>query len=141
MVSVLIPAPGAAIVAGENEAVTPLGAALSDNAIAELKDPPFAVETATRPEDPGMTLRIADEGAMVKVGAALMVRGIDKDSVTAPPVAVTVSGKVPAGATLVVVIINVAWPEPGRILDVESVALTPCGIPLTTSFNAVLKPF
>src|ERR1700683_424206 len=141
MVSVLIPSPGAAIVAGENDAVTPCGAALSDNAIAELKGPPFAVETATRPEDPGARLRIADDGVMVKVGAALMVRGMDRDSVTAPPVAVTVIGKVPEGAKLVVAMVSVAWPEPGRIRDVESATLPPCGIPCTASFNAALKPF
>ena len=108
IVSVLTPAPGAAMAAGENDAVTPFGAALSDNAIDELKDPPYAVETATRPEDPGMRLRIADDGDIVKVAAGLMVRGMDKDSVSAPPVAVTVSGKVPEGAAVVVAMVSVA---------------------------------
>ena len=88
-----------------------------------------------------MRLRIAEDGVMVKVAGGLMVRGMDKDSVKAPPVAVTVSGNVPEGAAAVVAIVSVAFPEPGRRLDVERVTLTPCGIPFTDSFNAALKPF
>jgi hypothetical protein len=40
IVSVLTPLPGAAMAAGENDAVTPFGAALNDSAMDELKDPP-----------------------------------------------------------------------------------------------------
>ena len=135
------PPPGGAIRAGQNQAVTPWGAPVTDNESAELKVPTGAVVTVTCPETPGSTLRAVDPRASVNVGGGLMVSGMGRDCVSVPPAAVTVNEVATVGAAADAATVSVALPEPGTILAGETVALTPCGNPFTVSLSGVSNPF
>ena len=82
MVNVLDPAPGAAKEAGANDAVTPEGRPLMDNATAELNPPETEVATATAPCAPRARVRegVADklsDGVDGDVGGAGGVGGTE----------------------------------------------------------------
>jgi hypothetical protein len=83
------PEPGAAIDAGLNAAVAPVGNPDALSAIAELKPPETAVVMVLVPLAPGATDTDAGEAATVNAGA-LTVSDRVAVCVSPPPVAVTV---------------------------------------------------
>ena len=88
-VSELLPLPGAAMLARENVAVTPVGRPLTDNATAELNPFSVAVVSVTGMEPPPATVALVAPVVRVKLGATT-VRPSGTVFVTPPPVAVTV---------------------------------------------------
>ena len=70
-VNVLVPLPGAAMLVGARLAVTPAGAPLTDNAIAELNPVPFAVVNVIGTEPPGATLAALAPAVRVNVPATV----------------------------------------------------------------------
>lgn len=89
MVRVLAPSPGAAIEVGENAAVTPAGAPVTDKAIADLNAATCARVTATWPAVPCTTVMLDDDRLKVKLGAWLIVTGRTNVGDCPPPVPVT----------------------------------------------------
>lgn len=74
IVSVLLPLPGAAMLAGERLAVTLSGAPVTDNAMAELNPLTTTVETVICINPPGATLTLVALGVSVreKLGARMV---------------------------------------------------------------------
>src|SRR5664279_699493 len=114
---------------GAKVAVTPLGIPLIENATAELKPLTRVVVKVTGIDPPGATLALValDESVNVPEIVRLSVCVL----VTPPPVAVTVSVKVPAGTVEPATSDKVLLPAPGEaMLTGENVAVTPAGSPL-----------
>jgi hypothetical protein len=88
-VSVLLPLPGAAMLAGAKLAVTPLGSPLTDNATAHWNPFSPAVDSLIGVEPPGATVALVALGVSVKLGTTT-VRLSGWVFVSPPPVAVTV---------------------------------------------------
>lgn len=75
IVSVLLPLPGAAMLAGERLAVTLSGAPVTDNPMAELNPLTTTVETVICVDPPGATLTLVALGVSVREkSGARMVR-------------------------------------------------------------------
>lgn len=88
--SVLVPAPGDAMLVGAKVAVTPLGSPLMEKATAELKPFTRAVVKLMEADPPGATLALVALSVSVKLGAGtVMLNG--RVAVSPPPVALTVS--------------------------------------------------
>jgi hypothetical protein len=66
IVSVLLPLPGAAMLVGERLAVTPWGAPVTDNAMAELNPLTTTVETVICIIPPGATFTLVALGVSVR---------------------------------------------------------------------------
>jgi hypothetical protein len=110
-VSVLLPAPGEAMLVGENFAVTPAGTPLIDRATAALNPLTLAVVNVMGIDPPGATLALValDESVNVPKTARLSVWVL----VTPPPVAVTVNVEVPAAAVEPAARVSLLLPLPG----------------------------
>jgi hypothetical protein len=120
--------------------LTPLGIPLIENATAELKPLTRVVVNVTGIDPPGATV------ALVALHESVKVPKIVRLSVcvllTPPPVAVTVSVKVPAGTVEPATSDKVLVPAPGEaILTGENVAVTPAGTPLIDRATGALNPF
>lgn len=89
-VNVLVPLPGAAMVAGAKLAVTPLGSALTDNATADWNPFSATVESLIDVEPAGATVALVLLGLSVKLGGGKTVRVSGCVFVTPPPTAVTI---------------------------------------------------
>lgn len=87
-VSVLVPLPGAAMLAGEKDAVTPAGSVPTDKVTAELKPFTRPAVSVTEPEPPTVALGFSVFAAIVKLGVRT-VKVIVCVLVTLAPVAVT----------------------------------------------------
>jgi hypothetical protein len=84
---VLAPAPGGAMVAGENAAATPAGNPVTDRATEELYVPDTAVFTVTAPLEFRATVTAAAEGVTV----SLQMFSVNDVEAGAAPVAVPVT--------------------------------------------------
>lgn len=89
-VSVLLPLPGAAMLVGENAAVTLFGRPVTDSATAELNPLLVAVVSVILAGLPTTTLALVGLGVSVKLLGATIVRLSGEVLVTPPPVAVIV---------------------------------------------------
>lgn len=139
-VSVLLPLPGDAMLAGENTAVTPFGNPVIARATAALK--PFCPSV--------VNVRVAGVPAVSVLAVALGVRVNEGTAtvklmacvlVSPPPVAVTVTVVLPAvTAPAAPVKVNMLLPLPGdAMLAGENAAVTPFGNPVTVRATAALK--
>jgi hypothetical protein len=135
---VLVPEPGAAIVAGVNPTVTPLGV-VADSAMAPLKPPVIVLINVTGALAPAWTLTLLE--FVDSVNGWTTVRPTFELDVSPPPLAVTVIVDELGSAEGLAVIVNRLDPDPGaeRFGEV-SVAVTPAGTPLSESVTALLKP-
>ena len=137
-VSVLIPFPGEAMVAGENEAVTPFGNPDADNAIADLNPFTAAVATVNLVSVPAVTVALAALGVRLNVGTATTsVRVVDR--VNPPPVPLIVivelfAATVLAAANVTVTVFDVL------MLGAENFTVTPAGAPLALNVADELNP-
>src|ERR1041385_2276419 len=140
IVSVLVPLPGAAMLAGAKLPVTPVGSPLTENTIAELNPLATAVVNTMRVDPPRTTLALAALDESVKDGDST-VRAKVWVLVMPPPTAVTISEKVPGVALELAASVNVRLPLPGAgTVEDENVGVTPLGTPLTDRVMAALKP-
>jgi len=71
---VLLPLPGAAIVAGAKLAETPVGAPLTDIVMVELKPVPLVVVKIIGIDPPGAMLALVAVGVSVKVARTVRLR-------------------------------------------------------------------
>jgi hypothetical protein len=136
---VLLPFPGAAILVGENAAVTPLGNPLTDNATAALKFCAAVVSVKlVRLPAARLAVVVFDVNAIAGAGA-VTVKLMATVFVTPPPVPVTVSAALPTVAPEAAVSVSVLLPlpdevTPGEVMLLgENAAVTPFGNPLTES--------
>jgi hypothetical protein len=88
--SVLVPAPGGAMLVGVKLAVTPLGSPLIENATAAPKPFTRAVVKLMEADPPGAMLALVEFGVTVKLGAGT-VKLKGRVAANPPPVALTVS--------------------------------------------------
>jgi hypothetical protein len=141
------PLPGAAIVAGENATVTPLGAPLAVSAIAELNPPETAavsvVVAVTEPLLDVATATVAGEAVTVNAGfgAAVTVSDTAAVCVAPPPVPVRLIEYVPAAVVEATVNVTLELPEPGAaIVAGENATVTPLGAPVAVRATVELNP-
>jgi hypothetical protein len=140
-VKVLLPLPGAAMVAGEKLAVTPLGRLLTDNAIAELNPFTVAVVKVIGVDPPGGKRTFVPLDFSVKLDGKT-VRAMTCACALPPPVPVTVKVETPAAVPEAADSFKVLLPLPGAaMLEGAKLAVTPCGSPLTDNATAELNPF
>lgn len=128
--NVEVPEPGAAIDAGLKLAVTPVGAPLAVNAIAELKPPETAVVMVELPLLPCATETEVGEEEIVKAGTGAEVTTNETDAVCVmlSPVPVIVIGYVPGVVVEATTKDTVEVPEPGVAMDVGlKLTVTPVG--------------
>jgi hypothetical protein len=132
-VSVLVPV----VLAGLNDAVTPLGR--PDAARLTLPLKPFTGPTVIvlAPLLPGLTVRLAGDAASVKLGVTI-VSAIVAVLVNAPEVPVTVTVDVPGAAEALAVSVNVLALV---VLAGLNDAVTPLGRPDAARLTLALKPF
>jgi hypothetical protein len=131
----VVPAPGAASVAGVKLAVTPVGRPVTENATAELKPPTTVVWTWTVVVPPSFRVAAVAAGLTVKFGTESAKLAV---LVTPPPVPVTVKVYDPPVAVVPAVNCRMAAPEPGATM-VAVEAVTPAGKPATERLTAELK--
>jgi len=138
-VSVLVPEPGAAMVAGAKLALMPVGSPLTEKLTAELKVALAAVVKVTLLCPPRVTVTAA-LAPRLKLGAISTVTVLLAVLMTPPPVAVIVI-KYALGTTLVAALsVSVLVPEPGAAIPPgEKLAVMPLGSPLTARLMALLK--
>jgi len=125
------PEPGAAIDAGLNVAVVPLGSPVALRAIAELKPPEptvvIVVANVLLPLAPWGTENEFGEAAMVNAGT-VTVRETVAVCVVPPPVPVTVIVYEPGATVEATAMVMVEVPEPGAPMDAGlKVTFTPVG--------------
>jgi len=141
-VKVLLPEPGAEMLAGANCAVIPAGIPLIWNATAELNVAfPVVVNVTVLLLPVEMLTAVAGAAAKVNVGAGSTVKLTDRLWLFPAPLAETLMAYVPATALVAAVSFSVLVPEPGetRVAGV-SVPVTPFGNPLNESVTAALNP-
>ena len=97
-VSVLLPLPGDAMLAGAKVAVTPLGRVVTDNPMADLNPFSAVVETVIGPEPFRATVIFAALVSSERVGAAITVTAMGEVRVSPPPVPEIVTVDLPATA-------------------------------------------
>ncbi len=131
-VKVLLPLPGAAMVLGAKLAVTPLGAPLADNLIAELNPPTLVVVKVRDFEPPGATLALVPFDVSVKLlEDCKTVRLNARVLSVPPPTAPSVKLDTPGGAVEATESVKMLLPFPGAgILVLVKLAVTPLGSPL-----------
>ncbi len=141
-VTVLVPAPGAAILAGAKLAVTPDGSPDAERVTAEL-NPPDGVTvrpTGTVPLRTTLTVEGAAVSARAGVGA-VTVSATVAVLVRPPPEAVIVTVAGPVVAVLEAEKVTVLVPAPGAaILAGAKLAVTPDGSPAAERVTAELNP-
>lgn len=138
MVSLLVPEPGAAIVAGVNVSVTPVGTVVV-SATAPLKPLATVLVKVAVVLAPGWT--VAPGELNVSANAGTTVKLTVAVEVNPPPVAVTVIVEAPGAAVTPAVTVNTLEPDPGAGKVVgASAAVTPAGAPLTASVTAFENP-
>ena len=127
-----------AVVAGLNEAVTPLGKT-------RCRQGDFAAEPALRRNGdgvgaagPSVTLSVAAEAAIEKLAGAATVRVIATVALRLPDLPVTVTVAVPTVALALAVKVNVLAVA---VLAGLNDAVTPLGRPETVRLTALLNPF
>lgn len=86
-VKVLLPLPGAAILAGVKVAVTPAGTPLMESATAELNPDPAVVVNVMGVDAPGVTVALVALAASVKLPGCETVRANFSVLVVLPPTA------------------------------------------------------
>lgn len=135
----LVPEPGAEIVAGVKPTVTPAGIPLAVKASAPLNPVAMALVSVSGALAPCWTVSVAK--LVANVNAGTMVRFTVPADVNPPPVAVTVMAAVPGAAVAPTAIVNTLDPDPGaeRLADAK-VAVTPAGAPVTASETAFENP-
>jgi len=139
--NVLLPLPGAAIVAGLKLAVTPDGSPMIDNPIEALNPAPGVAVRVTWVVPPRDRLALERLLDSVKVGAGTSPRLIGRVLVTPPPFAVIVSVKAPVAAVEAAASVKVLLPLPGEaMLAGAKPAVTPAGNPLTDKLIEALNP-
>lgn len=138
-VSVAVPVPGAARLEAERLAVTPGKVPLTESARAELKPLPAAVFKVTAAVPPGTREICGVFPVSLKVGP-VSVRVTVAVLVWVPLAAEICKGKAPWVSAAVASMARVKLPDPGAAkLEVESVAVTPEGAPVTERATAALK--
>jgi hypothetical protein len=141
MLTVVEPAPGAAMLVELKLTVTPAGAPLAVKLTAELKLLTSTVVRVSVPLLPWITLSAVAEGTSVKVAAGAMVSVTDAALETPPPVAVSVMGYEPVATELATVKLAIAEPEPGEAMLVGlKTTVKPAGAPLAVKATTELKP-
>lgn len=139
-VSVLDPDPGAARVAGEKLAVTPLGMPVAVKATAESNAGAPATVSVTVVELPCTTLAALALSVRLNPGGGVTVTWSEVVCVTPPPFAVMVMDRVPAATLRLALSVNVLEPAPGAAREAgEKLAVIPPGSPLALSATAALK--
>lgn len=125
------------VLAGLNDAVTPLGRPDADNATLPLKPLSEFTVIALEPLDPCVIVKLLGEAESVKFGGGLTVREsvVALDRLPDEPAMVTVAG--PVVAVLVAVRVNVLVPV---VLVGLKEAATPEGKPDADKPTAPLKP-
>ena len=138
-----VPLPGAASELGLKVMVSPEPCPEADSVTAELKLPAAVTVRVVVAELLRATEREAGEAEIVRPEGdadAGTVRESVADCVKPPPIAVTVTGYVPAAAE-VTARVTVDVPEPGGEMDGGlKVARTPAGSPEAANATAELKP-
>ena len=126
-----MPLPGAAMLAGVNVAVMPLGNPLIDNATAALNPLPAALVIVIGVEAPGATLGPVALDERVKLAGGKTVSANVRVLVVFPPTAPRVRLWVPAAAAELTDKVRMLCPLPGAAMLVgERLAVTPEGSPL-----------
>ncbi len=140
-VSVLLPVPGDAMLAGENFAVTPVGRPVTDSVIADLNQLITAVLYVIAVELPAVTVALVALAVNEKLGT-ITVRLIICVLVKPPPVPFTVRVDAPPIALDAAFSVRTLDPFPGdAMLDGAKLAVTPLGIPVADNAIADLNPF
>ena len=139
-VMVLVPLPGAPMLAGEKVAVTPFGKFVTPTATDELNPFTAAVVATIGIDPPRFRIVLVPASDRVIVGPTT-VRLIACVLLMPPPNAVTVSGYTPPIALAVALTVRVLLPVPGKaMLAGEKLAVTPEGSPPTVSPTADENP-
>jgi hypothetical protein len=140
-VTVLVPDPGAAMLAGAKLAVTPDGSPVAERFTAEL-NPPEGVTVRTAGAVPVRAmLSVEGAAASVRPGTALTVRVTGAVLVRPPPEAAIVTVATPSVAVGDAENVTVLDPEPGAgTLAGEKLAVTPDGSPVAERVTAELNP-
>ena len=139
-VSTLDPAPGAAMVAGENLAVTPWGKPEIVRVTAALKEALRVVVTVIVPLAPAATSSVLGANDRESGGSGLVtVRLSGALREVLPAVPLIVSVYVPAVAPDVAARVRVVLPEPVREVGAK-LPVTPAGNPVTEKLTAELNP-
>jgi hypothetical protein len=137
-VSVLLPLPGDAMLAGEKVAVTPFGSPLTDSAIAALNPFTAAVETVIELNPPAVPVALVALGVSVKLGAST-VNAIGAVRVSPPPVPVTMMVELPATALLAALMVAVTGAA-AVSAEEENFTVTPAGAALEVSVTGEANP-
>jgi hypothetical protein len=131
-VSVLVPLPGDAMLAGVKLVVTPLGSPLADSSICDWNPYSAAVVILMVVDAPADTIALVAAGVSEKLGGGKTVRLMGCVLVTPPPLAFTVKLKEPATVPEATVNVKVVLPLPGVAMAAGAkLAVTPLGSPLT----------
>src|ERR1035437_747262 len=119
------PEPGAAIDAGLNAAVVPVGSPDALRPIAELKPPETVVVIVLVPLAPWTETEVG-EAAMVNAGTVVTVRETVAVCVVLPPVPVTVIVYEPGATVEATAMVMVEVPEPPTDMGLK-LTVTPAG--------------
>lgn len=128
--TLLLPLPGAAILAGTKIAVTPEGSPLTDMATEELNPFPPTLVKVTFTDPLRAKLTLVELAVSVKVPVTVRLKF--SSMVAPPPTAPSVRVEVPGVAVEATARVNVLLPLPGAaMLGWVKVAVTPLWSPLT----------
>lgn len=133
-----LPPPGAAMLAGANVPVTPLGNPLTDIPMADLKPFTAAVEKVSFTELPRITVALTVLKVKVKLGTAT-VKAIVAVRASPPPVPLITTEALLAVALLAAVKVTVTG-NAAVMVGREKRAVTPVGAPLALNVAGELNP-
>lgn len=137
-VSVLLPFPGAAILAGANIAVAPFGRPLTARVIADLNPFVALVFNVNVVDLPLVTVAFARFAASAKVGITTDT-ATDAVRVSPPPVPVIVTAELPAAAFAAALIVAVTGADTVSVEE-EKRTVIPVAVPLAVSVTGDVNP-
>ncbi len=125
------------VLAGLNDAATPLGRPDADNATLPLKPLSAFTVMVLEPAEPCVMVRLLGEAERVKFGGGFTVRESVVELDRLPDAPVMVTAAVPVDAVLLTVSVNVLVPV---VLVGLNDAVTPAGRPVADKLTVPLKP-